>query len=124
MVRLSILQHPVINQMKKKLFLIAATLILFVFTFGMYKWLQQGHTFQHVWWSITNDWFVAITFFDALVFMTICIVWMCRDMRQRGFTTLQIILATIALILTGSVTFFVYLAYRDSKKSINKNNYN
>lgn len=102
--------------MKKTFFLTAAALIMVVFCYGMAKWLQQGHTFSNVWSSITNDWFVAITFFDALVFITICLVWMCIDMKKRGISLLRIILAVMALLISGSATFFVYLAYRDSNR--------
>jgi hypothetical protein len=98
--------------MRKPLLLIAATLILAFFIFSLFKWIEQGHTFKDVWWSMTNDWFVAATFFDALVFMSICTVWLVSDMKKRGWTVLQMILVIIALILTGSATFLTYLAFR------------
>jgi hypothetical protein len=98
--------------MKKILLLTAAVLIFLFFIYTLYRWLEQGHNFKYVWWCITNDWFVAATFFDALVFMTICAVWLLSDMKKRGFTTLKMIFIILALIITGSVTFLVYLAYR------------
>jgi hypothetical protein len=102
--------------MKKTIFLTAAILIFLFFNYGLYKWLEQGHTFKHVWWSMTHDWFVAVTFFDALVFMTICAVWLFTDMKKRGFSVLKMMLIFLALIITGSITLLVYLAYRKSSK--------
>jgi hypothetical protein len=100
--------------MGKRVLLIAAILILAFFIFSLVRWIEQGHTFKDVWWSMTNDWFVAATFFDALVFMLMCTIGLLSDMKKRGWTALQMILVIIALILTGSATFLTYLAFRKS----------
>jgi hypothetical protein len=106
--------------MRKSLLLTAATLILLFFIYSLIKWIEQGHTFKDVSWSITNDWFVAATFFDALAFMIIVTTWLVSDMKKRGWTLLQMIGVLIALIITGSATVFIYLAFRKRDSNLNK----
>ena len=98
--------------MKKPLLLVAATLLFLFYNYGLYRWIQSGHSFSDVWQAATSDWFLAITLFDTSLFSLLCLIWLYRDMKQRGFSGGKMYPILFTALIIGVVVPLVYLAFR------------
>lgn len=98
--------------MRKSLLLLLAIAVFALYNYGLIRWIHSGHTFDDVWQGITNDWLLAITFFDMGLFSLLCLVWLYRDMRQRNMAAGKRFLILFTTLIAGVVVLLAYLAFR------------
>lgn len=103
--------------MKKPLLLVAAIALFLFYNYGLYQWLQSGHSFRDVWQAATSDWFLAITLLDMSLFSLLCFIWLYRDMDRRGFSGAKKFLVLFIALITGVVVPLAYLAFRPAGKA-------
>jgi hypothetical protein len=101
----------------KKIILIAAAVLLFIFlNYGYAQWQQSGRTLAAAWQTFTSDWLLVILVADALAFNLICLIFFFRDVtRQERFSTLRKVVWLAGIMLFGAPVFLAYLGLRQSE---------
>jgi amino acid permease len=98
----------------KKIILITAAVLLFIFmNYGYAQWQQSNGTLAGSWQTLTSDWLLVILVADILAFNIVCLVFFFRDVtRQARFSTLRKAAWLAAILLFGAPVFLVYLGLR------------
>lgn len=67
--------------------------------------------------ALKNDWLVLITFVDACLFTLLVFNWLIKDLARQGYRFNKKIFVFLAVLITGTSAFFIYLAFRSSLKN-------
>jgi uncharacterized membrane protein YkvI len=98
----------------KKIILITAAVLLFIFmNYGYAQWQQSHGTLADSWHTFTSDWLLVILVADILAFNIVCLVFFFRDVtRQAQFSTLRKGAWLAGILLFGAPVFLAYLGLR------------
>jgi hypothetical protein len=96
----------------KDRFLVFSGAVLFSFiNYGPIKWIDfQTPDYRRV-ESVHPGWLLLIIV-HACLFTLLAIIWLLEDMKKRGCSRGRRTLIFLAVLLTGTSAFFIYLAFR------------